>query len=239
MHGRVKLRRPHGGRRSFDVPQSESHTNRLQLVLWRRVLVHLSLEYLLNYSCIEDAPQVQQPPCKRCNMHRRGAQIREGEGRTTSLHSVWAHTRTTQAYAKGCEAYTAYPRPSTGPRKDRAPLFYQSPHRSPHTSQVQLRCNAATVTASRLASCHPRGTRPPETPLTKYGCDRAVRLARSRPAGRYSTVTPPPPRRRILPPPHTPPPPPPPPLLPLRTFSRQTRGLPERKTWYHPPSPQR
>ena len=113
-------------------------------------------------------------------------------------------------------------------------ISHRIDHRTPHKSSC-----AATVTAPRLASCHPRGTRPPDTPLTKYGCDRAFRLARSRPAGRYSTVTPPPPRRRIPPPPHTPPPPPPPPLLPLRTFSRQTRGLPERKTWYHPPSPQR
>jgi len=102
-------------------------------------------------------------PHARCNMHTRCTNTLEtlhgeGEGRTTSLHSVWAHTRTTQAYAKGCEAYTAYPRPSTGPRKDRAPLFYQSPHRSPHTSQVQLRCNGNGTTPRELP---PPGHPPP------------------------------------------------------------------------------
>ena len=99
------------------------------------------------------------PPCNDADMQVHNTFGREQGRRGVQRPSaLWAHTRTTQAYAKGCEAYTAYPRPSTGPRKDRAPLFYQSPHRSPHTSQVQLRCNGNGTTPRELP---PPGHPPP------------------------------------------------------------------------------
>ena len=107
---------------------------------------------------IGPAPQVQQRPAPGKMQHARCTIALGRERGVQRPSTLWAHTRTTQAYAKGCEAYTAYPRPSTGPRKDRAPLFYQSPHRSPHTSQVQLRCNGNGTTPRELP---PPGNPPP------------------------------------------------------------------------------
>ena len=181
------------------------------------------------------------PPCNDADMQVHNTFGREQGRRGVQRPSaLWAHTRTTQAYAKGCEAYTAYPRPSTGRHAKttrRSIISHRIDHRTLHKSSC-----AATVTAPRLASCHPRGTRPPDTPLTKCSCggNTVATVHSDLHAVGQLAITPPPRRRRIPPPPHTPPPPPPPPpLLPLRTFSRQTRGLPERTTRCHPPSPQR
>ena len=153
----------------------------------------------------------------------------EGEGRTMSLH--WARTHHT-SITRGARRTPRTPvRPSTGPRKDRAPLFYQSPH----MSHVQLRCNGNGPTPCEL----------PPAPQTRRSPNARVVATRLRPCNPTCmqpaklTVTATPRRRRLPPPPRTPPPPPPLPLLPLRTFSEQTRGLPERMARCHPRSPQR
>jgi hypothetical protein len=102
----------------------------------------------------------RQPPWPmrpRCNMQ--GAQyVGEGEGRTTSLHSLGPHAHHT-SICKGVRGVHRVP-PSLhwATQRPRAAVFYQSPHRSPHTSQVQLRCNGNGTTPRELP---PPGHPPP------------------------------------------------------------------------------
>ena len=169
----------------------------------------------------------------RCNMQ--GAQSRWGGRGAYNVPPLSGPTRAPHKHMqRGARRTPRTPAPPLGHAKTARRSFIS--HRIDHRTLHKSSC-AATVAAPRLVSCHPRGTRRHaacggNTVATVHSDLHAV--------GQLAVTPPPPPPRRIPPPPHTPPPPPPPPpLLPLRTFSRQTRGLPERKTRCHPPSPQR
>ena len=173
----------------------------------------------------------------RCNMQ--GAQSRWGGRGAYNVPPLSGSTLGPHAHhtsiCKGVRGVHRVPPSLHWATRDRAPFFYQSPHRSPHTSQVQLRCNGNGTTPREL----PPPGHPPPRHAACGGNTVATVHSDLHAVGQLAVTPPPPPPRRIPPPPHTPPPPPPPPpLLPLGTFSRQTRGLPERKTRCHP-SPQR
>ena len=141
-----------------------------------------SSRVLVKLLVFEDAPQVQQPPCK---MQHARCTIRWGGRGAYNVPPLSGPTRAPHKHMqRGARRTPRTPVPPLGHAKTarRSFISHRIDHRTPHKSSC-----AATVTAPRLASCHPRGTRPPDTPLTKYGCDRAFRLARSRPAGRYSS----------------------------------------------------